>query len=56
LLIGCVVQNGLEHADEPEIFAHDANVLASDTETATNPGPGFTRVVVRFFYDDEKVV
>src|SRR5713101_7304540 len=27
LLIGCVVQNGLEHAGEPEIFGHDANVL-----------------------------
>jgi hypothetical protein len=25
LLIGCVIQNGLEHAGEPEMFAHDAN-------------------------------
>src|SRR6266852_9672775 len=27
LLTGCVVQNGLEHAGEPEMFGHDANVL-----------------------------
>ncbi len=37
LLIGCVVQNGLEHVGEPEIFAHDANVLVLTQETATNP-------------------
>jgi hypothetical protein len=27
LLIGCVVQNGLEHTGEPEIFGHDAKLL-----------------------------
>src|SRR6266849_3852593 len=27
LLIGCVVQDGLEHVGEPEIFGHEANVL-----------------------------
>src|SRR6059058_6117079 len=26
LLIGCVVQNGLKHAGEPQIFGHDTNV------------------------------
>jgi hypothetical protein len=36
LLIGCVVQNGLEHPGEPEIFGHDANVLVLTQETGMN--------------------
>src|SRR6266571_8215941 len=36
LLIGCVVQNGLEHAGEPKICAHDAKVLVLTRETAAN--------------------
>ena len=36
LLIGCVVEDGLEHAGEPQNFGHDANVLVLTQETAAN--------------------
>lgn len=52
LLIGCVVQNRLEHAGEPEIFAHGANVLVLH-ETATNLERASPRVVVRLFRDSQ---
>ena len=51
LLIGCVVQNGLEHAGEPEIFGHDANVLVLTRRRQRTWSGLQTRVVVRLFCD-----
>jgi hypothetical protein len=53
LLLGRVVQNGLEHAGEPEIFGHDANVLVlTRRQQRTWSGPQ-ARFVVRLIRDKQ---
>src|SRR6266852_9625221 len=51
VLVGCVVQNGLEHAGEPEIFGHDANVLVLTQRQRRTWNGLQARVAVRLICD-----
>jgi hypothetical protein len=54
LVLGCVVQNGLEHAGEPQIFGHDANVLVLTRRRQRNWSGLQACVVARLICDKKR--